>query len=454
MAPQRTLLIPIETKVREFEGKTLLALSAADKGYKVVLGGQHSLHLLADRYPGAIYIDKSVADTKVNWLRHCRESGLYTMAWDEEGLVYFSPEVLRHERINQEALGMTDLFFTWGQAQWDAMLEVPGADPKRMVPSGNARFDMLRPEASKVYQSGVTELQQEYGKIILINTGFPFANHFLSGEERENIHAARRITKDRPEFYENFKAIQADACERFKKMLPELSKRYPEHSIIVRPHPSENRDTWLEIADRHDNMIMRADRNVVEWIMASQIVIHFNCTTAIEAMALGVPAVAYRPSESSDYEQPLPNALSLNAFEKDALFEVVDRVLANPGKPVTTDQQREHFRHHISHCIDDETSASEAIVEAIEKWISEPGSVSRLARPKPAPLQKLWRTWLKHYRRATRRYESSAYNEQKFPGLTLDEVRSLMQKLASANGRFSNIQATQLAEHCFLIEKK
>ena len=55
------LFLPVEIKARELHGKVLLALAAAEAGFKVVIGRQKELRYRLHKYPPGLYRAKSVA---------------------------------------------------------------------------------------------------------------------------------------------------------------------------------------------------------------------------------------------------------------------------------------------------------------------------------------------------------------------------------------------------------
>ena len=111
------LFVPIETKVREFHGKLLFSLAAAERGFEVLLGGQEALVEGVAALGRGIYLDKSISESKTKWFQRCRALGNSICAWDEEGLVVFDDETYRDLRFCEESFDQTDLFFAWGEVQ-------------------------------------------------------------------------------------------------------------------------------------------------------------------------------------------------------------------------------------------------------------------------------------------------------------------------------------------------
>src|SRR5690606_10316831 len=86
VARAATLLIPSETRVREFDGKLLLACIAAEQGHECVVGSPMAMHLHIGRLPLGIYIAKDMFCSSARMLRILRGLGHDVVGWDEESL--------------------------------------------------------------------------------------------------------------------------------------------------------------------------------------------------------------------------------------------------------------------------------------------------------------------------------------------------------------------------------
>ena len=84
--------------------------------------------------------------------------------------------------------------------------------------------------------------------------------------------------------------------------------------------------------------------------MASEVCIHTNCTTGVEAYLLNKPAISYRPVCDSRFDKFLPNTLSQQAFNDDQLMDIIKTVLR--GQKTDTDEEvlakDEVARHFIA----------------------------------------------------------------------------------------------------------
>jgi surface carbohydrate biosynthesis protein len=451
MTGSKTLYVPIETKVRELHGKFFFAFVAAEKGFDVAVGGQHEIRDLITRAPAGIYMDKSIAETKRGWFRKIRGAGHTLCSWDEEGLVVFDADSHFRLRICVDLLKQTSRYFGWGPSEIDTIAERVPECRDKLYATGNPRFDMLRPELRGVYDPAVRSLREEYGRMLLVNTNFAFANFFAGPEKVREVYQSYSISED-PEFFNGWEEAQHKSLELFIGMLPRLSETYPDHTIVIRPHPSEGFALWEELAAAHDNLVVRADRNVYDWILASELLIHFNCTTGIEAFFLGVPAISYRAPGLEKFHQPLPNHLSMICNSEEELFPLVAEIVGKGDSfPKLADEEprMEIVRRFITGM--EGPSASDRIVDML--WEVELDTdVSPLEPEPPVPLiKRIWRKWLKVVRRPDPR--DHAYYRHKFPGISLEEAEEMLSRFQSLTGRFGNLEILPEGGDCFWVKR-
>ena len=82
-----TLIIPVETQVRELDAKLLLGCIAAESGFPVIIGSRAFLHFRVDSIPRGVYLAKSMRSLSIRMFDILRKLGHEIVAWDEEGLL-------------------------------------------------------------------------------------------------------------------------------------------------------------------------------------------------------------------------------------------------------------------------------------------------------------------------------------------------------------------------------
>ena len=74
-ARTKTLLIPSETRSREFDAKLLLACFAAEQGYDCIVGSRMAMHQAITSLPVGVYIGKDMFRSSAKMLGIMRGLG-------------------------------------------------------------------------------------------------------------------------------------------------------------------------------------------------------------------------------------------------------------------------------------------------------------------------------------------------------------------------------------------
>jgi surface carbohydrate biosynthesis protein len=446
------LLVPVESQVRELDAKLLLSLVAAERGFSVTLGPRATLHLEATSLPRGVYLAKSVRSLSVRMFRIYRDLGSQIAAWDEEALVRNpSPSFWYQRRLSKEAIDRVRVFFAWGPDDAEAIRAFPGWPGTDIHATGNPRIDLMRPELRGYFEEDVADLRRRFGDFLLVNTNFALANHYVARMTGVLPLTAGSHSPEHLEIAQGLVAHRRAIFQHFKGMVASLAEANPQLLVVVRPHPVENHAPWNEIAAAHPNVRTVHEGSVLPWLLASKLLIHNNCTTGVEAYALGVPAVAYQPVTSERFDNDLANALSARAFDLDQLHARVASILAHGPEPETEDR-RKRVRRHLASL--EGPLASDRIVDVLAE-LYPPGV--GLEKPK---LTRFARAWLhSELRAAIKRTKSripgnrnsADYQRHRFPGVTLETLRARATRMGALLGRFEGVELYQRAEAIFEI---
>ncbi len=439
------LILPVETKVRELDAKAYLACVAAEAGFRVILGEQRALRGRLGLLPRGFYLDKSLAPSRVRFFQRLNRLGFRPLAWCEEGLVYRDRQAYLHERIAPGAFGRTEAFFAWGQNQAGDVRSIMG-DDERIHVTGNPRFDLLRPGIRELYEPAAKSLRRRFGSYLLINTNFARYNHFYGRDQVLEILRARGILRDEGDerFFTGWIDFLGRVFESFVDMLPRLARAFPDRTIVLRPHPSENHETWRRIAAELPNVKVIYEGSVLPWILAAELSIHNSCTTGLEGALLGRPVLAYRPVLSETYDSFLPNRVSVNLTSFDDLVHGIEDALAGRYRaPLATDQAvcADVERYIASR---DGTWATERIITHISNLARATSDGNRrryVARGHDCAGQ-----FVRSVAKALSIsfHKSQDYTAQKFPGLTAHEVVDLVGRYRDLMGRFDRVRVRPL----------
>ena len=459
-----TLLIPVENQVRELDPKLLLAYVAAKRGFSSILGFRREMHFQISSFPPGIYLSKSMTAASDLMFQIMRKLGHQIVAWDEEALVHLPPETYFSRRLSPVAMAFVSHMLAWGQDNaelWQQYPQLP--DGAEIHVTGNPRNDLLRPEISHYYQETVVELQKRYGDFILINTNFNHVNAFYPGlnlfvpNDKPGVEprpgrAAKGMSR---EYAEGLRDHKQAIFEEFQKIIPAVEKVFPEHNIVVRPHPTENQEIYHQIAAGCERVRVTNEGNVVPWLMAARALIHNGCTTGVEAYVMGVPAISFRAAVNENYDDGfyrLPNLLSHQCFDFEELSTTLGKILAGKLGAAGGDEREILARQHLAAL--DGPLACERIVDVCEKITAR-----QCEMPKPPLLDRLEGhilTTTRTLKRKIKAYLPRARNKPEFhrhryPEVSLEEMRLRVSRFQQVLGESTELQVAQISDQFFRI---
>jgi len=464
VSPRRWILLPIgfALKAREFDGNAILAFEAAERGWGTLLGDK-SLRYRGN-LPRGMLIEKNIAPGTSKKIALSLARGQKLGACCEEGLVYNNAEEYGRRKVERSTYDLLEVFFSWGRKHAEDMVAL-GCNGDKIVRSGNPRFDLHRPELRQIFAERVEAIKENYAPFILVNTKFSHYNGYYSPEaalakmrQLGKIQTAEQEAEARGQI-----AFHQTGFVRFTELVEQLSRAFPQYTIVVRPHPSERHDTWRAKAAVLPNVQAIFEGNVIEWILASEVSVHNNCTTGVEAYLLGKTAISYRPVCNPQFDLYLPNALSAQAFDLDSVIELVGAALRN--EQISTNEEivarAEVARSFIENV--EGKRACERFLDALER-IDLPeqpldASVSPLNGIKTAAKKKIQRIvkGAKNNRESLiRTWSRESAARKKSHALKSDNVNradliTMLQAAQSVTGRFGNVQIAELEKNLLCI---
>jgi surface carbohydrate biosynthesis protein len=382
------LYMPMEIASRELDSRLLLATLAVARGYEVVLGQKWLIEHNIRAMPPGLYLSKTLTQRDSIAMADARARGYVVAAIDEElpGL-FMSAQQLRW--MADDAVNAADMIFVAGAGNSAAVAERFPQAAQRIVQAANPRWDMLRPNLRDYYAAEVADLERRYGRFILINTNFGFTNA-EKGNAEQIIREQERLGKldmKNPEhiaYVQSIITMETENRQAIEALLSVLPRRFPDHRIVVRPHPSESADTWQKIVAGRPGIEVIREGAAVAWICASDVLIHTNCTTGVEALALDKAAICLMPSASSANDRYLSNRVNPVTRTVDDTVDQVAAVLANGAAPAGgcySSAMRAQFEAAMSY--DQAKLGAETILDAIATSLP-PATGGKTASPHSA----------------------------------------------------------------------
>jgi surface carbohydrate biosynthesis protein len=464
MTTKLQLLIPVENQVREFDAKLLLACIATNRGFSSVIGSRREMEFRIASFPRSLYLSKSMTIRSALLFKVAHKVGHNIVAWDEEALVHLPPETYFSDRLSADALQYVSHLFAWGQDNVDLWKQYPGLPNGTSIHiTGNPRADMLRPEMRPFFAEDVGKIQKNCGNFILLNTNFNHVNAFSPdmnlfkpvkkpGETPSFGRGARGMSR---EYAEGLRDHKQAVFESFQQLIPALEGAFPDYIIIVRPHPTENQEIYLNIAAQCKRVQVTNEGNVVPWILASKAVIHNCCTTGLEAYVMGVPAISYRATINDFYDMGfyrLPNLLSHQCFDFEELHSTLKDILAGKLGPADGTERQELINHHMVAL--DGPLACERIVDACEQILNDGAGLGE-----PALRYRLNRWYISKGLGLINRYKSylpgefnkPAFQRHRYPGIPIAELRARLLRFQAILGYSSELRVEEISDQIFQI---
>ena len=309
-----TVLFPIETATRELDSKLVMASALAAEGCRSIVGHKETLKEIATASKRLVWQGKSlfsarsddhIADrlnersSAIMFIHD--EGGMHQVkAWDHHVLKTHRIEHLRKRKMHRVCV--------WGERQKHLLSSYASELQDAIVITGSPRFDLCRPQFDWVTQQKSDEKRDEYGPYILMCTRFGTANHSQGTGD-----PFRRKMKPTlwPEgmgqkgiadvWYAKWHRDVHDFAD-FVVLIKGIAVDNPTHTVIVRPHPSENLSFYEHALSSFKNVKVTKEDSVLPWIRSADLVIHSNCTTGIESVLAGRPVLNFLPASDTRSE--------------------------------------------------------------------------------------------------------------------------------------------------------
>lgn len=338
--------LPVETIVRELKGKLWLALNLLAEGHEVVFGELSSMKQGLDVIQPDVFFRTSAvfSETKFDQNQFLKENGTIIVVLDTEGGAFKGRESYDSSRLHAQMLPTIDRFFAWGQFSASVARDHNDMEEKTVL-TGNPRFDVLQPHLRGIYEEEANDIKEEYGKYILVNTTFGTVNP---------EDGSRRVPKNRP---------AGKLFHEFIEMCRWLSNSFEDLSVVVRPHPGENHETYVKNFQDDAGISVEHYGDVRSWMYGAEATVHNNSTTGIEGLLMDRPVFAYTPVSLPEERVHLSNKISRTVETRRELRREISSSIENSENAFQlTEEKKAELKRYIWNV---DCSATKAIVEEI-----------------------------------------------------------------------------------------
>lgn len=457
--PRRRLILPVEIFNREFDAKVLLSCFAAERGFSVIIGAKREINLNLASFPPSIYLPINMHNRN-QVTAHLLENLGHTLAgMDEEAIVYCSPDVYVKEKLGTIVFPQPKVFLAWGPENariWKSQKNYNGM-PVHIT--GNPRTDLLRPELQPYWAPSVENIKKQFGHIILINTNFGKLNNFRSnkGDEKKALEAATSAPETVNEQELGMAKHRLALFHYFQEMVGEVGKAFPTHTVLIRPHPSENHEIWKQAGKGCPNVQVHFEGHVTPWLLASDAIIHNSCTTGLEGYLLNRPVFSFQPVTSERFDKKLPNSVSQQASSTKELIDLLGMTLSSSTRSsengsIEKIQLVEQYLAFLNGPF-----ASEQVVTALENFddtfsFTSP-SLQKVTMAKfYAMARKFKRRFNAQFRMSNlNRSQRYQYLQHIFPEIEYSAIQDRIDRLQHILDRFSELKVRPLDKSIFEI---
>ena len=372
----RYLYCMMEVGTREFLARCLTACIAAERGFTVLLGHQHTLTENASILPKGVYFSKGANAVAVTNMKTARRRGHLCVACEEENFF----RVLTDNPLDvcdNHLPSVCDLFLAMGEEE-ESYIRQKYDHRLPVIRCGNARADILRPELQPMFDQEVSELKARFGSYILVNSNPGIINSALPKNSPNEIFehwldvdvfSDHLSKKQKADVFQDFINFDEGNALALRGVLAGLASG--NQTVLFRPHPGEISKTWERIIENLDasNIQIMAGGSHIPVILGAELVVHTSCTTGVEALLANIPSLSIRPSDARAYDYYLSNRFNVVCASPSEALEIIERHMT--GDP-TISEARSHMVQDLGYYLDATDGgalAAERIVSAIEHLV-------------------------------------------------------------------------------------
>lgn len=445
---KKALLFPVETISRELDFRLVLAGFCARPGNQIFIGNHTDIYELGKRLKNGLYVGKNLLNVSPTRLRVCYEdlkkNDFRVIYLDEEGAIFSGePDDWRADMIRKfdpRWLDAEDYACSWGTFQDDLYHGLAPKCREHIVRTGHPRFSLCHSDFLPLYADEIKELQEKHGRYILVSTNFTRANF---GTGTDYFFKRYHVTPEselRTTLIDEF-AYNQQKLAIFIRLINRLSNELPDHTIILRPHPSEGHAIYESLLQYVPRAKIEVHGSLTAWLRGAEAMIHCGCTTGIEGWLSDTFVVNYQPLHDERFERKVPNMAGERCESEDAVVQTLKDVLTTSDKRHTSISEIGYaliksLINNVQQGREGFTSLTN-LVEEVEKEISPAEAIDSLSsfarRGKVERVKKFFRSKYPPFIKPWQ--PRSAYRHQRFPGLNPVEIDQKLAFVSQLTGR-------------------
>lgn len=319
MAPRVCLIV--DNPLRDLDGLVLVAWHLAHQGIEAVLVPMYTQLFDVLALNPDMVIANYVRPNNSDLLKIYKEAGILVGVLDTEGAGGKCADDYARMVSRMRCGDYVDLYCLWGRSQYEAFLRHQAVPPAVLRLTGCPRYDFCAMpwRAALPVPRGVCNY-------VLINTNFPVANPRFSkstGSEQRTMVQAGFDERFAHEFVTDAKR----AHQTMTEVIGRLASLLADLTFVLRPHPFEDAHAYDELMQL-PNCRVYQEGTSLEWLNGASVLLHQNCSTALEAVMLGKEPISLEWFNTSTLMLPAASAVSIPARNYETLVALLEGVRA------------------------------------------------------------------------------------------------------------------------------
>ncbi|WP_439409347.1 surface carbohydrate biosynthesis protein [Bradyrhizobium sp. DASA03076] len=434
MADQPHVCLVVDNPLRDLEGLVLLARQLSTRGVRATLVPMYEQGFDVPALRPDLVLVNYTRPNNADLIKSYKSAGILVGVLDTEGIGGKNADQFANMVKSAGCPDLIDLYCVWGQSQYAAFLRQGTVAANLLHATGCPRYDFCAPP----WRAALPKPSIGSG-YVLINTNFPTVNPRFSGSTSHEEESMVKAGFSR-EFARQFIADGAHAYRSTLDMAIKLAQHFSDVQFVLRPHPFENIGSYDAFAALPNAKVIQSGTSL-EWISGASLLIHQNCSTAIEATMLNVEPLSMEWFNTPALRLDAATKVSRGAAKEAEMLELVRQGLEGrmPPLPAETATFRREILSDLYTAVDGASSArvSEAVLATISA--ARRGEAPTHALPRPslrglvagAVRRRLGHRTSSFLRRAYSSAESKRRRDGKAFGV--DTVNSILQRLDAAS---------------------
>lgn len=424
------IYIAVEEKKREFYAKLLLGFESALKGNQVYIGNIMPLCEKGIFEPGIIHL-KSItpSNKRIAQMKILKRFGFIITSLDEEvGVIHQGDDYL-DQRYGDKTVNLIDKLFVHGNYDYKNLIRKFYKYKKKIVISGNPRFDFWRNDFKKFFYKDNKKKKRNY---LLLSSNLNYIFSYKSIEDSVLMMKKGGYFK-RGLLLKDVKNVRKESQKVLKKIVEFINiinENFKNIHIVLRPHPTENPDKWKKYIGYKKNIKIINSGNLGDWISNALCVVHSGCTSGLEAAVRGKSTISITPKDIKYkyHGAKIPDMVSIKVQNK---RQIIKSITALTKKELKLDfkKNKKLVQNRIVNIFN--KPAYKMINETWEKIGND------TLCNKNNNLLIMTKIWVKNFLRF---FLARKYKSIKFDDLSYRELKIFKKRIIKINPKFKNIK--------------